>query len=127
MWLNGAFGVGKTSTARRLLPLLAGAGSYDPERLGWLLQHTVGRMQRGDFQHLGSWRRGTTLLIRLAATQWRRGHVEIYAEVRHELAARGSVVDTTERSREQVAAAVAHDLVLSWSRSESPVQPPECR
>lgn len=168
VWLNGAFGVGKTSTAARLSPLLGDARSYDPERLGWLLQHTIGRMQRGDFQHLASWRCGTTLLVRLAArrhrtvivpmtvlrpdyldellgrlrdaghdvrhvtldatppvlrtriagdevdpaaTRWRREHIDVYAEVRHELAARGATVDTSGRSPDQVAAAVADEVL----------------
>ena len=67
VWLNGAFGVGKTTTARELSPLLPKARVHDPEVLGWVLQHTVGRLQRGDFQHLASWRRGTALLTRWAS------------------------------------------------------------
>ena len=33
-WLNGAYGVGKTTVAKRLLPLLRNAHLYDPELVG---------------------------------------------------------------------------------------------
>ena len=33
-WLNGAYGVGKTTVAMRLLPLLRNAHLYDPELVG---------------------------------------------------------------------------------------------
>lgn len=68
VWLNGAFGVGKSTAAKELSWLLPGAARiHDPEVLGWVLQRTVARLQRGDFQHLTSWRRGTVLLTRWAA------------------------------------------------------------
>lgn len=67
VWLNGAFGVGKTRTARELTARLPHSRIIDPEHLGWALQHTIGWMQRGDFQHLRSWRIGTVALIRTAA------------------------------------------------------------
>lgn len=70
VWLNGAFGVGKTSAASELVGLLPRARVYDPERLGWILQRTVGLSRPGDFQHLRSWRRRTVRLIHRAA---RRG------------------------------------------------------
>ena len=67
VWLNGAFGVGKTTAAAELCRLLPAAREHNPEVLGWFLQHTVGRLQRGDYQHLASWRRGTVALTRWAA------------------------------------------------------------
>ena len=33
-WLNGAYGVGKTTVANRLLPLLRNAHLFDPELVG---------------------------------------------------------------------------------------------
>lgn len=66
VWLNGAFGVGKTSTAKELCKLLPSPRIHNPEVLGSVLQHTIGRLQRGDFQHLTSWRRGTVALTRWA-------------------------------------------------------------
>lgn len=171
VWLNGAFGVGKTSTATHLATLVPSVRLYDPEPLGLVLQHTVGRLQRGDFQHLRSWRRGAVLLTRRAArgdaiavvpmtvlrpdyldellarlresghdvrhvtldatapvlhariagadvpertTQWRRRHIDIYHEVKAELADRGEVVDTTGRSAAEVAGALAGDLFAAY-------------
>lgn len=56
VWINGVFGVGKTSTAAELVSLLPQMRVCNPERLGWFLQRTVGLLRPGDFQHLHSWR-----------------------------------------------------------------------
>lgn len=69
VWLNGAFGVGKTTTACELVRLLPRARTLDPERLGWALRRTVGLLRPGDYQHLWLWRRGT---VRLADRKARR-------------------------------------------------------
>lgn len=163
VWINGAFGVGKTSTAHQLRRLHPTARIVDPARLGWLLQRTLGRMQRGDYQHMWTWRRGTVALADRAArardlvlvpmsvlrpdyldemltglrdrghevrhvvldapatvvqdriahdthshksAYWREIHVEVYEEVRAELAQRGHAVDTSGRTPSQTAAAV---------------------
>lgn len=98
VWLNGAFGVGKTSAAGELRDVLPQGRLHDPERLGWLLQRTVGRWQPGDYQHLSSWRRGTV---------WLAGHVEAYMTARADLTARGAVVQTADRSPREVAVLVA--------------------
>ena len=66
IWLNGAFGVGKTSVARLLVERLEGATLVDPEKLGFLLQRLPGRA-RGDFQDMAAWRRGTVHAVRLAS------------------------------------------------------------
>lgn len=66
IWLNGAFGVGKTSVARLLTRRLGRTTLLDPEKLGFVLQRLPGRA-RGDFQHMASWRRGTVNAIRLAS------------------------------------------------------------
>lgn len=63
MWINGTFGVGKTSTAAELVSLVPHAQVFDPEQLGWFLRRTVGLLRPGDFQHLHSWCRGTIRLI----------------------------------------------------------------
>lgn len=60
VWLNGAFGAGKTTAAYELLDLLPGSMLYDPELVGaglraMLPNEHVGR--EGDFQDLPSWRR----------------------------------------------------------------------
>lgn len=60
VWLNGAFGAGKTTTARELLDLLPGSVLYDPELLGTGLRVMLPERRTGevdDFHELRSWRR----------------------------------------------------------------------
>jgi 8-oxo-dGTP pyrophosphatase MutT (NUDIX family)/predicted kinase len=60
VWLNGAFGVGKTSTARELIGLVPGSTLYDPELIGngLLSALPAERLdQITDYQELPSWRR----------------------------------------------------------------------
>ncbi|PRX49151.1 shikimate kinase [Prauserella shujinwangii] len=55
VWLNGAFGAGKTTTAHALTRLLPRARVFDPEQVGFLLRHVLPEPP-GDFQHLPPWR-----------------------------------------------------------------------
>jgi hypothetical protein len=55
VWLNGAFGSGKTTTAGLLAKRLAGAKLFDPEYVGHLLMRFV-ESPTGDFQDLPLWR-----------------------------------------------------------------------
>ncbi|ARZ66320.1 NUDIX domain-containing protein [Streptomyces sp. HU2014] len=60
VWLNGAFGAGKTSTARELTELVPGSTLYDPEVIGGALGHLLPPKRLGevgDFQDLPIWRR----------------------------------------------------------------------
>ncbi|HYC91607.1 MAG TPA: AAA family ATPase [Thermoanaerobaculia bacterium] len=62
LFLNGAFGIGKTTVARALVARLPRAVLFDPEPLGIVLQ----RLRRvDDFQDLALWRRLTILALRL--------------------------------------------------------------
>lgn len=59
--INGAFGIGKTTTARLLAESLPGSVIYDPERWGFILRRMpaflLGRTrQPDDYQDLGVWR-----------------------------------------------------------------------
>lgn len=56
IWINGAFGAGKTSVAERLQKQLPGSELYDPEAVGWMLRHLVPPSETGDFQDLPIWR-----------------------------------------------------------------------
>jgi len=49
LWINGPFGVGKTTLAA----LVPGARVYNPERIGWVLQRLT---RTADFQDLPAWR-----------------------------------------------------------------------
>ncbi|MFG1938178.1 AAA family ATPase [Micromonospora tulbaghiae] len=55
VWINGAFGVGKTTTARLLTSALPDARLFDPEFLGSMLTAFV-TSPTGDFQDLPLWR-----------------------------------------------------------------------
>jgi hypothetical protein len=55
IWINGAFGSGKTTTAGLLTETLDGARQFDPEYVGYLLMRFV-PVPTGDFQDLPLWR-----------------------------------------------------------------------
>lgn len=57
LWINGAFGVGKTTTAAYLLEQLREWRYFDPETVGFLLRNTLSGIDVDDFQDLSSWRR----------------------------------------------------------------------
>ncbi|WP_042390668.1 NUDIX hydrolase [Streptacidiphilus melanogenes] len=64
VWLNGAFGVGKTTTVRELQQLIPGSRVFDPEDIGTLLRDRLlrpGSPARpdgsADYQDLVAWRR----------------------------------------------------------------------
>lgn len=60
VWINGAFGAGKTSTARELVDLIPNSTLYDPELTGGLLDLLLPKKRReevDDFQDLPMWRR----------------------------------------------------------------------
>ena len=57
IWINGAFGSGKTQTAYELVRRLPGAFLYDPENVGyWLRQNEPADMQKDNFQDEPLWR-----------------------------------------------------------------------
>ena len=58
MWINGAFGAGKTQTAHELHRRVDGSRIADPELLGFALHETLPPAARGDFQDLPQWRTG---------------------------------------------------------------------
>ncbi len=56
IWINGAFGAGKTQTAFELRRRVVDAHVADPELIGFALQRTLPRAARPDFQYLAPWR-----------------------------------------------------------------------
>ena len=56
IWLNGTFGVGKTSTAQRLAAMVPGSRVFDPEAVGQLLRGVLVDRPVGDFQDWAAWR-----------------------------------------------------------------------
>ena len=69
LWLNGPFGGGKSSVARRLTAGHAGAVLFDPEVLGAMLREIL-ESPNGDFQDLPQWRE---LLVETVAILYRHG------------------------------------------------------
>ena len=56
VWINGAFGSGKTSVAARLVEVVPGAVRFDPELLGSMLRRLPELPQPDDYQDLPLWR-----------------------------------------------------------------------
>jgi hypothetical protein len=75
VFVNGAFGIGKSTVARLLVACLPRAVLYDPELPGIALQHLARLFGRhvDDFQDLRLWRRLTILALRIA--RWFRPNV----------------------------------------------------
>ncbi|WP_309031367.1 NUDIX hydrolase [Streptomyces alfalfae] len=60
VWINGAFGAGKTSTARELIELIPNSTLFDPEIIGGALPHLLPAKHLAevdDWQDLPIWRR----------------------------------------------------------------------
>jgi predicted kinase len=66
VWLNGAFGAGKTTVAAELCRMLPAARRFDPEYIGAVLRR-VRAVPSGDYQDLAAWRRWTVRCAGLAA------------------------------------------------------------
>lgn len=63
IWINGAFGAGKTSVARRIAMLRPGASLFDPEQIGFLLRRLLPGAEADDFEDLPLWRELTVKLL----------------------------------------------------------------
>lgn len=57
VWINGAFGRGKTTLAEALHWRLPDAMSFDPEYVGYILRMWVPAPDSGDFQDIPLWRK----------------------------------------------------------------------
>ncbi|MDF2718351.1 MAG: ATP-binding tunicamycin resistance protein [Paenibacillus sp.] len=69
IWINGAFGSGKTQTAYELHRRIADSYVYDPERIGFFLNKNIPKqIRKCDFQDYTLWRQfNYTLLKQIAA------------------------------------------------------------
>lgn len=58
IWLNGAFGSGKSSVAESICKKLNTAHLYDPEQIGYFLWDSFPEemKRKGNFQHIPIWR-----------------------------------------------------------------------
>ena len=56
IWLNGTFGVGKTTTGQALVEARPALRLFDPEQVGYMLMNSLKDQTFGDFQDLPAWR-----------------------------------------------------------------------
>lgn len=71
VWVNGAFGSGKTTLVDELRPRWPEALLYDPEMVGFMLRKIV-EVPTGDFQDLRLWRRQVADLAVGLVEEYRR-------------------------------------------------------
>lgn len=76
VFLNGPFGIGKTTTARLLVERIPHARLYDPELVGAFLRAILGKLERvSDYQDFRLWPRLTVEVARLLRVTSRRSLV----------------------------------------------------
>ena len=67
IWINGTFGVGKTTAGKALVQAHPSLRLFDPEVVGYMLAHSLQDQAFADFQDLPAWRElvpATALAIR---------------------------------------------------------------
>jgi chloramphenicol 3-O-phosphotransferase len=73
IFINGAFGVGKTTVAKHLVRLLPNAMLFDPEEVGFCLRSILSSIDPvDDFQHYPMWRSLTVHIARLLQESYGR-------------------------------------------------------
>lgn len=64
VWINGTFGVGKTTTARAVVAKSGHHRVFDPESVGDMLVTSLHGIEIADFQDLAAWRQLVPLVAR---------------------------------------------------------------
>ncbi len=66
IWINGAFGSGKSSVAYALQKKISGSFIYDPEQFGYFLWDNFpdAMKRKGNFQHINIWREGSYKILK---------------------------------------------------------------
>lgn len=64
IWINGPFGAGKTTLAKRLRDRRSKSLIFDPEEIGFVVKETVPMPASGDYQDLPLWRGLTIAAVR---------------------------------------------------------------
>lgn len=71
LWVNGAFGSGKTTTAFELNRRLPDSFVYDPENVGYFIRrNTPGIYSKGDFQNISLWREMNYKILKMIAENY---------------------------------------------------------
>lgn len=71
VWVNGAFGSGKSTLVEELQPRWPEALVFDPEMVGYVLREIV-EVPTGDFQDLRQWRRQVASMAAGLAEEYQR-------------------------------------------------------
>jgi len=75
IWINGAFGSGKTAAAFELCRRLPGSAVFDPENFGFFMRKNLpSGILNGDFQDEPLWREVNYRLLKIAAERY-PGHI----------------------------------------------------
>lgn len=71
IWINGAFGAGKTQTAYELHRRIPHSFVYDPENVGYFIRKNIpSDMMKSDFQDYPMWREMNVIMLREMAEQY---------------------------------------------------------
>ncbi|MEM7798717.1 MAG: tunicamycin resistance protein [Chloroflexota bacterium] len=70
VWINGAFGAGKTTVSELLHQKMPKAHIFDPEEVGYIIQKRFPAARSMDYQDLPMWRRLVTQFIVEAKAQF---------------------------------------------------------
>ena len=71
IWINGTFGAGKTTTAKKLNRKLPNSFVYDPENVGYFIRrNTNGLFADVDFQNIPLWREMNYKILRMISEKY---------------------------------------------------------
>lgn len=72
IWINGAFGSGKTQTAFELHRRLPSSYVYDPENVGYFIRKNIpNELSKGDFQDYVMWREFNLSMLKYIANGYK--------------------------------------------------------
>lgn len=71
IWINGAFGSGKTQTAHELHRRIPGSFVYDPENAGFYFRKNIPKqISKGDFQNYIMWREFNYSMLKYISNEY---------------------------------------------------------
>lgn len=71
LWINGAFGSGKTTAAFELHRRIENSFVYDPENVGYFIRKNVPpKFKEGDFQDITLWREMNYKMLKLISSEY---------------------------------------------------------
>ena len=101
IWLNGAFGSGKTTNAYELQRRLPDSYVYDPENVGYFIwKNTPRATRKSDFQNYSQWRSFNAEMLSLMAHEYEGilivpmtvTNAQYYEEITAAAAAQGTMI-----------------------------------